>query len=52
MAGLSDAERRAKVLSMFAGASSWRGGTGMGLPKEIVTADSQPGPGRYCADRA
>ncbi|KAL3154685.1 hypothetical protein ABBQ38_011234 [Trebouxia sp. C0009 RCD-2024] len=47
MAGLSDAERRAKVLGMFAGASSWRGGTGMGLPKEIVTADSDPGPGWF-----
>ena len=47
MAGLSDAERRAKVLGLFAGASSWRGGTGMGLPKEIKTADSEQGPGRH-----
>ena len=47
MAGLSDDERRARVLGMFNNASSWRGGTGMGLMKEPVTADSQPGPGKH-----
>ena len=47
MAGLSDEEKRARILGMFAGASSWRGGTGMGLPKEVKTTESaESGPGR------
>lgn len=43
MAGLSDEEKRAKILGLFAGASSWRGGTGMGLPKEVKTTESADG---------
>ena len=47
MEGLTDDERRAKVLGLFNNASLWRTGTGMGLMKEPVTADSQPGPGTH-----
>lgn len=45
MPGLTDVERRAKIL---AHASSWRAGTGMGLYKEVRTADTQDGPGIAC----
>lgn len=45
MPGLTDAERRARII---AHASSWRAGTGMGLYKEVKTADTQEGPGTAC----
>ena len=49
MAGLSDEEKRARILGLFAGASSWRGGTGLGLIKEVKTNETaEGGPGRAC----
>ena len=49
MAGLSDEEKRARILGYIAGASSWRGGTGLGLIKEVKTTETaENGPGRAC----